>query len=699
MDKKDFLFEIGVEEIPAGYIANAVTGIKKYFVKRLREERLSFQEMKLYSTPRRFTLWVKQLETKQADISTERIGPAKTIAYDENGNLSKAALGFLRSANAEEKDIYFVKTPKGEKLAVKIEKKGKSAELILKDIIVEVIGKIDFPKTMRWGENKISFARPIRWLLVLLGTETIPVEISGIPAGKLSYGNRFQKLSNSVEINSPAEYEGRLKTVFVIPDREERKSLISEQIKKILKSGNEKVVEDEKLLEIVTDLVEFPTAVVAEFEKKYLKLPEKIIISTLSQHQKYFSVKNNTGELSNKFIFISNGNPIYSDIIKLGNEKVIKARLEDAEFFFEEDRKKPLEEYVPKLKEVTFQAKLGNLLEKTERIGRIAAVISDNLHLNKNEKNLINRASWLCKADLVTMMLGEKEFTKLQGYIGMKYAELDGEPAEVCQAIYEHYQPRGQNDELPKTLTGSIVAIADKMDTICGIIGVGLIPSGSNDPFALRRAGNGIVQIIDDKKLELDLTALIDETFNILNDKLEKPNNNKTKVYEFFRQRVYWLLKQSQIDYDVIESVMHIDYSDVYDLKRRAADVQKFKQREDFIKLVIGFKRVANIISEITNLNEVEEKLLREDSEKLLYHEFLKLNEIVSEFLPEKNYEKIMEHLVDFGKIIDKFFDDVLVNTENIALRKNRYNLLGKIRELFLKVADLSKIVVEGNFI
>jgi glycyl-tRNA synthetase beta chain len=317
--------------------------------------------------------------------------------------------------------------------------------------------------------------------------------------------------------------------------------------------------------------------------------------------------------------------------------------------------------------------------------------------LSENEKILVDRAALLCKADLVTMMLGEKEFAKLQGYIGMKYAELDGEPAEVCRAIYEHYQPRGQNDELPRTLTGSIVAIADKVDTVCGIIGVDLIPSGSNDPFALRRAGNGIVQIIDDKKFEFDLTALIDETFKILNNKLKKPDNNKTKVYEFFRQRVFWLLKQSDIDYDVIESVMHIDYSNVYDLKRRAADVQKFKQREDFVKLVIGFKRVANIISEVTNFGNINMEMLREDSEKLLYHTFLELSETVSELLIEKNYKKIMEHLVNFGKIIDKFFDDVLVNTEDLTLRNNRYNLLGEIRKLFLKVADLSKIVVEGN--
>ena len=696
MERKNFLFEIGVEEIPAGYIADAVVFLHEYFQKRLKEERLSFDKIKSFSTPRRFALLITELQTKQPDIVIERVGPAKKIAYDENGNLTKAALGFLRSAQATEKDICFLPTPKGEKIAVKIEKKGKSAETILKDIIKESIEKIEFPKAMRWGENKLSWARPLRWLLVLFGPDVISMEIAGVVSGKISYGNRFQNLENAIEIDLPAEYEEKLSSVFVIADRKKRKSIIAAQMREIFQTGEEEVVEDKKLLEIVTDLVEFPTAVSAKFEKKYLKLPEKIIISTLSQHQKYFSVKDKNGKITDRFVFISNGNPKYSEIIKLGNEKVIKARLEDAEFFFEEDRKKPLAEYVPKLAEVTFQAKLGNLLEKTLRIRKIVAFITEKLNLSAEKKTEADRAALLCKADLVTMMLGEKEFTKLQGYIGMKYAEADGEPAEVSRAIYEHYQPRGQNDELPQTTIGSVVALADKMDTICGIIGVGLIPSGSNDPFALRRAGNGIVQIIDAKKFKLDLIEFIDKTFEILNDKPEN-QNNKTAVYEFFRQRVFWLLKQSQIDYDVIESVMHIDYADVYDLKRRAADVQKFKRRNDFIKLVIGFKRVANIISAEKNPGKVDETLLREETEKLLFHEYRKLSGIVSELLKKKDYEKIMENLVDFGKTIDKFFDDVLVNTDELVLRKNRYNLLGEIRKLFLQVADLSKIVVEGN--
>ena len=274
MRKKNFLFEIGVEEIPASYIGNAVSGMEAYFRKKLREERLAFREIKSYYTPRRFTLLINELETEQTDIIIERIGPAKSIAYDENGNLSKATLGFLRSANATEKDIYFIKTPKGEKLAVKITKKGKSTETILKTIIAEVISKINFPKTMRWGEKKIAFARPIRWILALFGTEIIPVQIAGITSGKVSYGNRFQKLNNLVEIKSPSEYEKQLETVFVIPDRGKRKSIISEQLKTVLQNRNEKVVEDKKLLEIVTDLVEYPTAVVAEFEEKYLKLPD-----------------------------------------------------------------------------------------------------------------------------------------------------------------------------------------------------------------------------------------------------------------------------------------------------------------------------------------------------------------------------------------------------------------------------------------
>ncbi|HHE38273.1 MAG TPA: glycine--tRNA ligase subunit beta, partial [Candidatus Cloacimonetes bacterium] len=359
--------------------------------------------------------------------------------------------------------------------------------------------------------------------------------------------------------------------------------------------------------------------------------------------------------------------------------------------------KQSLETFVPKLKDVTFQEKLGSLFDKTERILKLADFILKQELLDEDISRRTLRTAYLCKADLVTTMLGEKEFTKLQGYIGMEYADKSGEEPGVPTAIFEHYLPRGQNDRLPNTIAGSLIAIADKMDTVCGIFGVNMIPTGSNDPFALRRAANGIVQIIDKNNFEINLHSLIDQAFSELKNKLEKPDNNKDKVYSFFKQRIKWLLQQKEIDYDVIDSVMHIDFSNIPDLIKRAEVLQKFKQREDFIRLVLGFKRVSNIITEVDEFKEINTTLFQEDTEIKLFEKFLSLKEIINKKLLQKDYDSVLNELVDFSSFIDNFFDDVMVNVEDKNLRNNRYHLLSKIRELFLKVADLAKIVVEGE--
>ena len=689
MIKKDFLFEIGVEEIPAGYIESAIRKLQTFFETTLKEAKLSFDSVKIYSTPRRFAIRLDGLPIQQQDEIIERVGPAKNMAYDENGNLSKAALGFLRGAKATETDIFIKETPKSDKIAVKIEIKGKETKIILINAMKEVITKIVFPKSMKWGNYSTNFARPIRWFVALFGDEILNFKFDAVKSGNITFGNRYQKLENPVEISTINDYENALKSVCVYADRAKRKTIIEQQLVELFADSDEKIIEDKKLLEIVVDLVESPTVVIAEFSQKYLELPEKIITSTLSQHQKYFAVRKD-GKLTNKFVFISNGNPKFSDLIKLGNEKVIKARLEDATFFFKEDTKQPLENFVEKLSEVTFQAKLGSLLEKTERIIKIAKYIAEKLMLSEDDKLNILRASKLAKADLVTLMLGEKEFTKLQGYIGMNYALLSGENEAVATAIYEHYQPRGQNDNLPNSLISSIVAIADKMDTVCGIIGVGLVPSGSNDPFALRRAANGIVQIIDAQNMNLNLLELIDFTFEKLADKIEI--KNQKIVNDFFKQRVNWLLKQANLDYDIIESVMHINFANISDLKKRALDLQKFKQRDDFKALVTGFKRVSNIIAKADELGEIDEILLIETAEKNLYGKFIKLD--LEKYLSVKDYEKAMEILVDFRVQIDTFFDEVMVNADDEKIKANRYNLLGKNREMFLQIADIAKIVV-----
>lgn len=692
MDKKDFLFELGVEEIPAAYIAGAIKTIKAHFETNLTKANLEYNELQVFSTPRRFAIKILSLQTQQKDEFIERTGPTKEMAYNSDGKLTKAALGFLRGAGANEKDIIIKQTSKGDKIAIKKEIKGKPSTSILINLIKDVIAEIKFQKSMRWGSSKLSFARPIRWLLALFGNEIIELEFEGIKSGNITYGNRFQKLDNPVEINSIEEYEEKLGSVFVIPNREERKKIIIKQMNELFINSDEKVIENNKLLETVTDLVEYPTAVIAEFDEKYLELPQKIVTSTLSEHQKYFSVSKENGKLSNKFLFISNGDPQYSNLIKQGNEKVITARLEDAEFFYKEDTIQPFDTFVSKLSEVTFQQKLGSVLEKTERIKQITKFICDELKLENDVRKHSLRGAHLCKADLVTLMLGEKEFTRLQGYIGHQYALKSGEEKKVALILEEHYK----NGDTEMSLAGSVVAIADKIDTICGIMGVDLIPTGSKDPFALRRAANGVVQIISNNKFEIDIHKLIDRSFELLKSKLNKPENNKDVVYDFFKQRVNWLLKQKQIDYDIINSVMHIDHSNIPDLINRAEALQELKKQKDFIKLVLGFKRVSNIISEIKDIGNVDEKLLTEESEIQLNAEFNKLSTMINNFLLRKDYDKALSEFILFGASIDKFFDEVMVNVDDEKIRNNRYYLLSNIRTLFLNVADLNRIVVDG---
>ncbi|MBT5420345.1 MAG: glycine--tRNA ligase subunit beta [Candidatus Cloacimonetes bacterium] len=692
MDKKNFLFELGVEEIPAAYIAGAIKTIKDHFEINLKKANLEYDELQLFSSPRRFAIKITSLQSQQKDEVIQRVGPTKEMAYTADGKLTNAALGFLRGAGAEESDIIIKQTPKGDKIAIKKEIRGKSATSILVNLIKEAINGIKFQKSMKWGSSKLSFARPIRWILALFDDDIIELEYENITSNNITYGNRFQKLDNPIDINSIDEYERKLADVFVIPNRDKRKEIIKKQMGELFINSDEKVIENNKLLETVTDLVEFPTAVIADFHEKYLKLPQKVVTLTLSEHQKYFSINNKDGKLSNKFLFISNGDPQFSSLIKLGNEKVITARLEDAEFFYKEDTAQPFEAFVPKLSEVTFQQKLGSVLEKTERFKQITRFIGDEVKLEENIKKYSLDGANLCKADLVTLMLGEKEFTKLQGYIGHQYALKSGVNKETALVIEEHYM----NGDNAMSLAGSVVAIADKIDTICGIIGVDMIPTGSKDPFALRRAANGVVQIISNNKFELDIHKLIDVSFELLKDRLDKPENNKEVVYDFFKQRVNWLLKQKQIDYDIIESVMHIDHSNIPDLINRAEALQGLKKQEDFIKLVLGFKRVSNIIADEKPTLIVNKEMLTERMEQELYAQYLELDEEIKELLPKKNYKKILEILVNYGSTIDKFFDEVLVNVEDVKIKQNRYNILFCIRELFLQVADLSKLVVEG---
>lgn len=689
---KDFLFELSVEEIPAGYIANIEKSIINRFETELSQAKLSFSKLSSYTTPCRFAILIRDLEIEQQDEVVEKMGPATRIALNEDGSLSKAGQGFLRGAGCTQADSYVKQTPKGDYIACKKEVKGKSVSEIITGFLPDLLNNLPAPKSMKWGSNKISFARPIRNIILMLDSEIIPFSYNNLISNNTVTGNRYLAVDIAKQVEEPQAYLKVLESISVIAERERRVELIKEQLAGLYQANDKKIIEDNKLLELVVDLVEYPTAVIGYFEEKYLSLPDKIITSTISQNQKYFSVVRADASLSNEFVFISNGDPQFSDIIRKGNEKVVKARLEDAEFFFKEDTKHKLETFVEKLKEVTFQTDLGSTYEKVERSLNLAKYIIDKLKLTNGSEIL--RTILLAKADLVTLMLGEKEFTKLQGYIGMKYALLSGESEAVSLGIYEHYMPRGQNDGLPTSLTGAVAALVDKLDTVCGIIGVDLVPTGSNDPYALRRAANGIVKILDDRGWKLDIFELIDVALVQLKDKLKEENHNKEILYSFFQQRIKWLLEEENLAYDVIDSVIDYEFTDIAEIKSRALAIQKFKGSPDFEGLVLGYKRVSNILTKETNFSEVATSLFNDDNEIALYDYFKKNAAGVTAFLANQNYVEAMQILVSAHALIDNFFDKVMVNVEEVKIKQNRLNLLFYIRSIFIKIADLDKIVI-----
>ena len=703
MQKVNFLWEIGTEEIPAGYIKNASECIQNSFIHHLNNYSLKFETMDIFSTPRRLALKITGLDESQQNEQKEKLGPVRKVAFDEEGNITKVGIGFLKGIGATEKDLLFINTPKGEYIGVNLFIKGKYTKELLPAIMKETCAKIVFPKTMKWGTESFLFARPIRWFVALLDETIIDFEFCGVRAGRRTSGIRFDGLDNSVDIVNPQEYPEILKKVKVYANREERKQLIKKQLAQLnfgnTFMGSAQVLEDNRLLDIVTDLVEFPTAVKATFDEKYLSLPAKIITSTLSQNQKYFSVVRTnepSGSLLNEFVFISNGNPEHSEIIKIGNEKVVQARLADASFYFHEDIKHPLEYYVEKLSGVVFQTKLGTLLDKTNRLEKICGYLGKMINLNSEKTHLLLRSARLCKADLVTLMLGEKEFTKLQGYIGMNYALITGVQPEIAQAIYEHYMPRGQNDDLPSGITGALLAIADKMDTVCGIMGVGLIPTGSQDPFAIRRSANGIVQIIDQHQLNISLSNLISEALSILHQQIADLEINFNLINNYFKQRIKWLLEEHyHIEYDVLNALDIFAWENIIEIRNRALDLQRYKTHEDFKILVSGYKRVANILEKNKRENACSEYLLVETAEKELYAHLHKIKPEVETLVQSMAYTEVMDMIVPLGINIDAFFDQVLVMCDDQNLKINRLALLAEVKELFWTVADISKINYE----
>jgi len=685
---KELLLEIGTEEIPAGFIPQALMDLESLAKKELEASRIEFNGIKTLGTPRRLVLVIESVSEKQRDEETKKIGPSKQSAFDEKGNPTKAAIGFAKSQSVPVESLTMIQTEKGEYVCAVKKEPGRPTSEILSSLLPKWILSIPFQKSMRWADVPIRFARPIHWMLALFGGKVVPFEVGNIRSGNMTYGHRFMH-SGPIPVKDFQSYLQKTREAFVIVDPVERKKRIEDEMIREGAKVSGKVLKDEELLNEVNFLVEYPVALCGTFDNKFLSLPREILVHSMKEHQRYFPLVDDHGTLLPHFVCISNINPKNREVVVKGNEKVLRARLSDAAFFFEDDLKIPLEKRVEQLKKVVFQAKLGTSYEKVMRFKQLALWMTERIDPKLQE--MAGRTSLLCKADLVTGMVGE--FPKLQGIVGREYARLSKERPEVAEAIYEHYLPGFAGDRLPSSPIGDIVSIADKMDTIVGCFGVGLLPTGTADPFGLRRQALGIIRIILEKKYSISLRGLVEESEKQLKEKMERPGQQvKDEVLEFFRVRYQNFLLDKEYPFDVTDAVLSISFDELLDVQGRMDALRKAKEWKDFESIVIAFKRAMNILKGSPPKREINPSLFAETVEKNLYQSFLRAKEKIGNYLNQRDYPSALLEMTQMKKPIDEFFDGVMVMVEDEAVRNNRLALLDDIGKVFLRIADFSKL-------
>lgn len=682
------LYEIGVEEMPSRFVESTLGQLKDNLTKALTEKRVGFSEIETYATPRRLVLVVKGLADRQADLEEEVKGPSKKIALAEDGSFTKAALGFMKGKGLGENDVYFKDLDGTEYIYATIKEAGEDTEKILCDVLGEIVKAVVFPKSMRWGGKNMRFVRPIRWLLALMNDKVVPVNMEGIIASNKTVGHRFLG-AKSIEVTSIEDYLAKLEENYVILDQAKRKAIIRDQIDKVAASINGRVDMDEDLLEEVTYIVEYPTAFYGEFDKEYASLPKEVVKTPMKAHQRYFPVVDDKGDLLANFIAVRNGNDYKIENVKKGNEKVLEARLADALFFFREDRKKALVDYRPQLDTVVFQEKLGTLLDKSERLYKLAGRLADEIGRGVN-KDLLERATYLCKADLVTSMVFE--FDELQGYMGMEYSKLDKEDPIVSKAIYEHYLPRFSGDEIPQSAEGAILSIIDKIDTIAGFFAIGIQPTGSADPFALRRQCLGILTILLEKNIELDIARLAELALDQYSGVDFDKEGVVDQIVAFFNDRTRVMFKDLGIRYDVVDAVLASDEKNMSDLYARAQAINAWIDNPSLNDMLVAFNRVSTLAEKAEGL-DIEEVNLVEAAEKDLHAKFVLVDKEIVNLMGQKKYTESLDAFASLKPAIDDFFEMVMVMDENLDVRNNRLALLANIYKAMLKICDLSKIV------
>ena len=671
-----YLLEIGTEELAYKFIPSAMEQLKSEFTKALEENEIKFSKINVYATPRRLTVLIEDLQEKQEDTTKTVKGPIATIAYDENGNLTKAALGFANKNNVQPENLF----KQDNYVWAKIEQKGKDTKELLKTLVPTIIQKLKGTHFMRWADLDIKFQRPIRWIVSLFNNEIIEFEFANVKASNITRGHRFSK--TELKIESPDVYLTELEKANVIADVEKRKATIVKLATEKAKEINADIVIEDGLLDEVTFITEWPIPVICSFEEKYLQIPEKVAVTVMAVHQRYFPLYKD-GKLLNKFITISNFVGDTFDNIKAGNERVVRARLEDAIFFVNEDTQKPLISYLDDLKGVTFQKGFGSVYDKTQRVCELSKTIAKKLQAPMAS---VERTALLCKADLVTKLVFE--FTELQGYIGADYALRSGETKEVSEGIKEHYFPLNAESEVASSIEGQIVGIADKIDTVVTVFADGKKISGSQDPLGVRRATLGILKTILQKDLNINLTELLKQTIELLPVEVEDKNKLFNNVKEFFEQRLIILLSD-KYKHDVLEACISEKdvLSNLKDFIERLEIVTDIIQKDNYAQFHESINRIIRIIKNETNFGDTNAALFNNESETNLWKKALTIKE------NELSYSELEENLVDLIPEISEFFDKVLVMDKDEKIKQNRINMLNAIKQKYAVIADFSKIV------
>lgn len=690
-EQRDLLIEIGTEELPPKALLKLSNAFKAGIEEGLEKAGLKHNNIQAYATPRRLAVLISDLVTAQEDSNVERRGPAVTAAFGEDGCPTPAATGFARSCGVEADQLETMETDKGAWLVFRSEQKGQSTAELVPAIVQHALDKLPIPKRMRWGNLDSEFVRPVHWLVLLFGDEVIDAEILSVKSGRETRGHRFHH-PDTIYIGEPKAYQPLLESEGrVMADFAERREAIKGQVMEVAAKVKGTAVIDDALLDEVTGLVEWPVALLGNFDKEFLDMPSECLISAMKGHQKYFHVVDQKEQLMPHFITVSNIESSNPDVVRDGNERVIRPRLSDAEFFWTQDHKQKLADRIDSLKTVVFQNKLGTIYDKSQRVSQLAGFIASNI---EGDKSLAERAALLAKCDLMSEMVGE--FPELQGIMGRYYAEHDGEPANVAIALDEQYMPRFAGDDLPQSKTGQALAIAEKLDTLVGIFGIGQIPTGAKDPFALRRAALGALRIIIENNLELDLRDCLTTAASSYKD-IFNADEVVPAVFDFMMDRLRAYYHDSGVSHDTFESVLALNPSQPKDFNDRILAVTAFRKLPEAESLAAANKRIQNILRQAAENNEIipaklDNKLLHESAEKLLAAQLEKTSKEVSPLFDKQDYQPALIKLAILRQSVDSFFDAVMVMAEDKSVRSNRLALLKQLGDLFLQVADISRL-------